>query len=99
MEDISVQELKDRLNKGEQITIIDVREPYEYEEFNIGAILIPLGDLKDELPKLNDFKTTELIIHCKSGNRSAAAKVFLEQNGFQQVRSLIGGMVAYQALN
>jgi len=99
MEDISVQELKDRLSKGEHITILDVREPYEYEEFNIGAILIPLGDLKDELPKLNDLKTTELIVHCKSGNRSAAAKVFLEQNGFQQVRSLIGGMVAYQALN
>jgi rhodanese-related sulfurtransferase len=55
MEDISVQELKDRLSKGEHITILDVREPYEYEEFNIGAILIPLGDLKDELPKLNDF--------------------------------------------
>ena len=56
MEDISVQELKDRLSKGEHITILDVREPYEYEEFNIGAILIPLGDLKDELPKLNDFQ-------------------------------------------
>jgi rhodanese-related sulfurtransferase len=99
MEDISVQELKDRLNKGEQIAIIDVREPYEYEEYNIGAKLIPLGNLKDELPQLNAFKSQELIVHCKSGNRSAAAKVFLEQNGFQFVRSLTGGMVAYQALN
>ncbi len=99
MEDISVQELKDRLSKGEHISIIDVREPYEYEEFNIGAILIPLGDLKDELPKLNALKSQELVVHCKSGNRSAAAKVFLEQNGFQHVRSLIGGMLAYQGLN
>ncbi len=99
MQDINVQELKDRLNKGEQLHIIDVREPYEYEEFNIGAILIPLGDLKEQLSSIEQFKTEELIVHCKSGNRSAAAKNFLEQNGFLKVRSLTGGMQAYQALN
>lgn len=97
MTDITVEELKDRLSKGEKLHIIDVREPYEYEEFNIGALNIPLGDLQSKIDDLDDWSTSEVIVHCKSGARSAAAKAFLVQNGFANVRNLIGGIMAYQA--
>jgi rhodanese-related sulfurtransferase len=97
MTDITVEELKDRLSKGEKLHIIDVREPYEYEEFNIGALNIPLGDLQSKIDDLDDWSTSEVIVHCKSGARSAAAKAFLVQNGFANVRNLIGGILAYQA--
>lgn len=99
MNDISAEELKQRLNQGETLNIIDVREPYEYEEFDIGARLIPLGDLQENLDDLEDWQNSEVIIHCRSGARSAAAKAFMMQNGFNNVRSLSGGMIAYQALN
>ena len=98
MNDISVNELKERLDKGEQLNIIDVREPYEFEEYNIGARLIPLGDLPAHVDDLDDWMNEEVIVHCKSGARSAAAKAFLIQNGFTNVRHLIGGMLAYKEL-
>jgi rhodanese-related sulfurtransferase len=98
MTDITVQELKERLDKGEKLHIIDVREPYEYEEYNIGATLIPLGDLQGKLDELDELINEEVIIHCKSGARSAAAKAFMVQNGFTNVRNLIGGMLAYKSL-
>lgn len=96
--DITPEELKQRMSQGETLHIIDVREPYEYEEYNIGARLIPLGDLREQLPALSGLSSEEIIIHCRSGNRSAAAKAFMLQNGFSNVRSLIGGMTAFQAL-
>lgn len=98
MNDISAQELKERLDKGEVIHIIDVREPYEYEEFNIGATLIPLGDLQGRIEDLDDWMNEEVIVHCRSGARSAAAKAFMVQNGFTNVRSLIGGVISFQEL-
>jgi rhodanese-related sulfurtransferase len=98
MTDITVQELKERLQNGEKLNIIDVREPYEYEEFNIGATLIPLGDLQGKLDELDGWINEEVIIHCKSGARSAAAKAFMVQNGFTNVKNLIGGMLAYKSL-
>ena len=93
--DIEVAELKIRIQKGEILNIVDVREVYEYEESNLGAILIPLGDLKERLSEIRHLADQEIIIHCRTGNRSAAAKYFLLQNGFKMVRSLLGGISAY----
>ncbi len=92
MSDITVQELKHRLDQEENLFVIDVREPYEYEEFNIGAENIPLGNLLASLDQLADYKDTEIVIHCKSGRRSEAAKQLLLQAGFVHVRNLLGGM-------
>jgi len=95
--DITPDELKERLSNQEKLHIIDVREPYEYEEQNIGAINIPLNTLPQKLVDLEDLQDEEVIVHCRSGARSASAKAFLEQQGFTNVRNLVGGMLAYQA--
>ena len=97
MEDISIDELKARMEQGEALHIVDVREEYEFDEFNIGAQLIPLGELADRLDEIEDLKETELIVHCRSGARSGRAKEYLESEGFNKVRKLIGGMLAWQA--
>ncbi|MBF9254239.1 rhodanese-like domain-containing protein [Pontibacter sp. 172403-2] len=95
--DITVEELKERLSKGETPVIIDVREDWEYQESNIaGAKNIPLGTLPQRLNDLEDLKEQEVIVQCRSGNRSASAKAFLQQQGFTNVRNLLGGMLAYQ---
>lgn len=98
MQDISVEELKLRLDNQEQLNIIDVREKWEFDEFNIGAKLIPLGELQTALGDLEDLKDEEIIIHCKSGGRSGAAKEFMVRQGFANVRNLLGGMMAWQAM-
>jgi rhodanese-related sulfurtransferase len=97
MADITVQELKTRLDNGEKITIIDVREPYEYEEFNIGGQLIPLGELPSRLDELDALKNTEIVVHCRSGVRSGHANTFLTQHGFTNVRNMLGGVLDWQA--
>jgi rhodanese-related sulfurtransferase len=98
MNDITCEELKQRIDAGEKLNIVDVREPYEYEEFNIGGQLIPLGEIPGNLDALANLKNEELIVHCRSGARSNNAKLFLIENGFSNVRNLIGGMVQWQAL-
>ena len=97
MQDITVEELKKRLDSGENPVIIDVREPYEYEEYNIGAKLIPLGSLPNAIEDLEELKDQEIIVHCRSGARSASAKAFLESHGFKSVRNLLGGMLEWQS--
>lgn len=95
--DITVQELKQRLDNGEQLHVFDVREPNEYEADNIGATLIPLGDLPYRLDELDGLQDEEVIVHCRSGKRSAMAQQILEENGFNNVRNVTGGMLAYRA--
>jgi rhodanese-related sulfurtransferase len=97
MNDITCEELKERMDKGEKLNVIDVREPYEYEEYNIGAQLIPLGDIPSKLDELAHLKNEEVIVHCRSGARSGNAKLFLIESGFTNVRNLVGGMVQWQA--
>jgi rhodanese-related sulfurtransferase len=97
MEDITVHELKTRLDAGENIAIIDVREPWEFDEFNIGGRLIPLGTLPDQVSELEDLKDSEIVVHCRSGARSATAKAFLTQQGFGKVRNVLGGVLDWQA--
>ncbi len=95
MADITCAELKERQNNNEILNIVDVRETYEYDAINMGALNIPLGLLPHKLSELAQFKNQELIIHCKSGRRSDNAKKFLEQQGFSNVRNLLGGIDEY----
>jgi rhodanese-related sulfurtransferase len=95
--DISVVELKKRLDAGETINLIDVREQHEYDEFNLGGDLIPLGTLPGKLEDLEVLKNEEVIVHCRSGARSGTAKMFLIQSGFTNVRNLLGGVLDWQA--
>ena len=95
MENIQAEELKSRLEKGEKLIIIDVREEWEYDEKNIGARNIPLNSLPQHVQELEDLKEEEVIVHCKSGKRSANAQKFLQQQGFKHVRNLEGGIDGY----
>jgi rhodanese-related sulfurtransferase len=98
MPDITPAELHQRQQAGETLHIIDVRETWEVEESRIpGSQNIPLGTLPEKLDDLDELKNEEVIVHCKSGGRSASAKAFLTQQGFTNVRNLLGGMNAYQA--
>jgi rhodanese-related sulfurtransferase len=98
MPDITPAELHQRQQAGEMPHIIDVRETWEVEESRIpGSQNIPLGTLPEKLDDLEELKNEEVIVHCKSGGRSASAKAFLTQQGFTNVRNLLGGMNAYQA--
>lgn len=96
MEDISVQELKKRQTDKEALNILDVREQWEYDEENMGARLIPLGDLPNRINEIENWKNKELIVHCKSGKRASQARKFLISKGFTKVRNLLGGLTAYQ---
>lgn len=93
--DITVTELKEKLDKGTEFVFIDVREDYEYEEFNLGAQLIPLGDVMDAVDELEKHKADEIVVHCRSGARSGKAQQILEMNGFENVRNLEGGVLAW----
>ncbi|MDR4493930.1 MAG: rhodanese-like domain-containing protein [Nitrospirales bacterium] len=88
---ITVQELKSRMDKGDKIFLLDVREPHEYEWAKIeGSKLIPLGQLPTSLNQLD--RETEIVAYCHKGMRSADAVGFLIQQGFPNVKNLIGGI-------
>lgn len=92
MQEISVEELKLRLDKGESLHLIDVREAWEYEEFNIGASNLPLSTFLSFIPELEEWKDEEIIVHCKMGGRSMQAVAIMEQMGFKNVKNVTGGM-------
>ena len=94
--DINVKELKEKFDKGEVFLLIDVREPHEHAEFNVGGELIPLGDIPVKMHDLEDHKEDEIVVYCRSGKRSATAKEFMRQSGFKNVRNLEGGMLAWE---
>lgn len=97
MQTITVEELKTRIDAGEKINLIDVREPHEYAEFNIGGKLIPLGKIQTmQTEELDDLKDEEVIVHCRSGQRSMMACMFLDTLGFKNTKNLLGGMLAWQ---
>ncbi|MFC6223672.1 rhodanese-like domain-containing protein [Hymenobacter artigasi] len=98
MADITTTELRQRLQAGETPHLIDVREPWENEEASIPtAQNIPLGSLPEKLDDLDAWKDEEVIVHCKSGSRSSQAKAYLTQQGFSNVRNLLGGFTEYSA--
>ena len=94
--DITVQELKQKLDAGEKFVFIDVREPWEYEEFNLGAQLMPVGDLMNTIWQLEEHKNDEIIVHCRSGARSGMAQAMMQAQGFINVRNLTGGAMAWK---
>ena len=97
MKNITVEELKARLESGEKINLIDVREPHEYEEANLGGRLYPLGKIQTmQVEELEDLKDEEVIVHCRSGKRSAMACQVLDMLGFKDTYNLEGGILAWQ---
>lgn len=97
MENITAEEVKQRLDKGETLHLVDVREPHENAEFNIGGTLLPLGDIRAmQTDAIEHLKDEEVIVYCKSGNRSGQAAMLLETYGFQNVKNLTGGMMGWQ---
>ena len=97
MADIQVEEVKQRLDAGEKFIFIDVREPWENKEFNLGAQLIPLGDLMNRIWEFEEHKGDEIVVHCKSGGRSGVAKAILSAQGFTNVRNMLGGVLEWKA--
>ncbi|NVM67619.1 adenylyltransferase/sulfurtransferase [Mucilaginibacter sp. SG538B] len=95
---IKATELFERLNKGESLNLIDVREVIEYHTYNIGGENIPLSNLENTLNRLSYNKTDEIIVMCKVGLRSETAQNILERHGYNNVRNLSGGLVAVQKL-
>ena len=97
MNTITPEEVKARLNAGEKLNLVDVREPSENAAFNIGGILCPLGKIKDfDIDDIESLKDKEVIMYCRSGNRSGQATMTLESMGFSNVKNLTGGMLAWQ---
>ena len=94
---ITADEIKSRLDAGENIHLVDVREPDERAEFNIGGHFIPLGNIQMMLvDDIDSLKNEEVICYCRSGKRSMQACMMLETFGFTNVKNLEGGMLGWQ---
>mgnify|MGYP000412760231 CR=1 FL=1 len=92
---MTIQEFKKRSQNGEISNFIDIREAWEYEERNIGAINIPFSELPHRLAEISEFKDKQIVLHCGTGVRSEQAKLFLETQGFTNVHSLEGGIEGF----
>jgi rhodanese-related sulfurtransferase len=97
MKTISVEEIKAKLDAGEKINLVDVREPHEHDAFNIGGILLPLGKVQGlETDDIDHLKNETVYVYCRSGNRSGQACLMLEPYGFKDIINVSGGMLAWQ---
>ncbi len=97
MTNITPEQVKQRLDAGEKLNLLDVREPYENAEFNIGGLLIPIGKIQSlQIEEIEDLKNEEVILYCRSGNRSGIGAMVLDQLGFKNTKNLTGGMLAWQ---
>ena len=94
MKEISVQELKDMMDHNVEFQLIDVREPFEYEVSNLNGVNIPLSGVVIESDKIS--RDIPVVIHCRSGKRSAQAIMLLEQEGFTNLSNLQGGILAWK---
>ncbi|CAN5173092.1 hypothetical protein BH09BAC2_BH09BAC2_23690 [soil metagenome] len=98
MTNIEAEEVKLRLDAGEELNLVDVREPHENQEFNIGGILLPLGNIQTmQLDDIEDLRDQEVIFYCRSGVRSNMAAIIAEQMGFTNTKNLTGGMLGWQS--
>lgn len=95
---INAAELLARINNGELLNLIDVREAMEFHTYNIGGNNIPLSKLVRDIDELDYNKTDEIIVICKVGLRSKTAQTILQQNGYQNVKNLTGGLIAIQKI-
>lgn len=99
MNDITVQELKQKIENKEDFILIDVREPYEHSEFNIGGELASLQtSLPYKIAEMEEHKEREIVVYCRSGNRSGMAKQMFVQAGFKNVKNLLGGMLQWREI-
>jgi rhodanese-related sulfurtransferase len=99
MQTITVEALKAKIDAGEKVNLVDVREPHENAEFNIGGILLPLGKVQTmQVEEIEDLKDEEVFFYCRSGNRSGQACLILETMGYKNVVNVTGGMLDWQAL-
>ncbi|MFN4807461.1 MAG: rhodanese-like domain-containing protein [Bacteroidota bacterium] len=97
MKTIDVSSLKSKLDAGESLHLVDVREPAEHDEFNIGGMLLPLGNIRmGDIDAIENLKDKEVYLYCRSGNRSGQAALILESMGFSNVTNVVGGMLAWQ---
>ena len=97
MQIITAEELKARIDAGEQLHLVDVREPDEHAVFNIGGILLPVGRVQNmQVDEIEELKEKEVICYCRSGKRSAQACLVLDTLGFTDTRNLEGGMLGWQ---
>ena len=90
---MTVQELKQRLDAGEDLFVLDVREPYEYQIANIGGTLIPMNQVPQRLGEID--RNREIVVQCRSGGRSQRIAEFLAQSGYPNVKNLAGGILAW----
>lgn len=97
MSDISVNELKERMDAGTAPRVVDVREPHEWDMDHITEENIPMGQVPGRISELASHQDQELVICCRSGGRSGNIVNFLRAQGFSQVRNLTGGMLSWQA--
>jgi sulfur-carrier protein adenylyltransferase/sulfurtransferase len=93
MKSITVQELKKMMDDQVDFQLIDVREQYEYDEANMGAQLIPMGEVVDRMDEISRDK--QVVVHCRSGARSANIINYLETQGFDNLYNLEGGIMAW----
>ncbi len=95
--ELTVEQLKAKMDANEAFLFLDVRGVDEYAEYNMGALNIPLHVLEARINELDEYKNKEIIVHCKMGGRSFQAQQFLLGRGFTKVYNLTGGAMAYQA--
>ena len=97
MKQITVETLKQRLDAGEEVHLVDVREDYERNDFNIGGVHHKMDAIQAmDTEPLDNWKDEEIVFYCRSGNRSGQACLMLETMGFQNVVNLAGGMLAWE---
>jgi adenylyltransferase/sulfurtransferase len=90
---MSVKELKRRLDAGDKLVLVDVREPHEHSAANIGGTLIPMGQIPARMSELDE--NAEIVVYCRTGNRSSRVVEFLADSGFAHVWNLTGGIRAW----
>lgn len=94
---ITAEEVKTKMDNNDNLHLVDVREPNEHAEFNIGGTLLPLGKIQTmQIDEIEDLRNEPVIVYCRSGMRSAQAAMILEQLGFSNVSNLEGGMIGWQ---
>jgi len=97
MHEITPIELKNRLNSGDKLILVDVREPYEHEDFNIGGINIPITELPFRIEEIKGTEDAEIVLYCQSGNRSGLAqKLLATQFRMDNTINLKGGVKAWK---
>jgi rhodanese-related sulfurtransferase len=97
MKTITVEELKAKIDAGEHVNLVDVREPHEHAEFNIGGLLLPLGNVQTmQIDAIEDLRDQTVYVYCRSGNRSGQACLMLDTFGFKDTYNVVGGMLAWK---